>query len=1311
MKTKIALAISSALAFSAVNAEQTEIITKEQVKTRSIQSHFKKNTNSKTGMPSQFDAEMKRTTFQWASIDDELPPIAPLDKQFRASAAADFYLNKLAGVTPAKSGLLNVSMVSMHNPEKGAKIAKYKQDILGVEIFNRELNIMMDSEHKLVASSGYLAIEPSANTSQLSAIAKQQFGSAEDAIKVAFNKMGGNSESLQLLVTKSDSPKYDHFVAESQVDKLQLKGEPRAKKVFFEANGTLIPAHYVEVETNHVDSVDSEYMSFVIDNKGKVLFKNNLISHASKFNYRAYLDADGKPWDSPHGNVIPAKPDSKPTDFITAKYLDAPLVELAHGPIKTNDPWLAEGATKVFGNNVRSYADVVAPDGFTNGDYTVEVTSANTFDYPYDTDSPEYSRKNREAAIVNLFVVNNYLHDDFYNHGFDEKAGNAQEVNYGRGGEEGDPLLVEVQDSSGFNNANMRTPADGHSPRMQMYLWDKAAVKGEDYGAYIKDDDKETLIQSVTLSALGPSAYEKVTAKLVRAEDAVETKNDGCTALTNADAIKGNIAIIDRGACNFVLKIEHAQAAGAIAVIVANNKDGDATLRMGGDNAEGITIPNIMISQNDGKNIYKMMADGDVIVSLFSKQKPRDFKASSWDNGIVAHEWGHYISNRLVGNGSGLSNNQGRSLGEGWGDFHALLLLTEASDAMIAGNEKFESAYAATSYVANFQRGIRRMPYSTNTEINNHTFKAIEGNPQVHASGEVWASMLWDSYVALINDERHSFKEAQSRMKDYLVAGYKMTPVSPTYTEARDALLAAAYANDIEDYKLILSAFAKRGMGLGAVSPSRFSRDHKGVVESTKTELSAFNVASHQFENDFEGLTNGYCTKDGVLDKGETGTVTFALKNSGNKSLEGLKAKVEVMSDHKVTFANEGKITFDKLDVFKSVTSSPLEFTLEEASAADEVKFKISFDEVEGVEVPEDYTISTTVNYGFKTKPLNGSSTSTDMESVTWEKDLTQKVLKGGERAESTYGAYDGGLIGLFSRGHDLGKQTIHLKNNGFESDVTVESKTFTVGYDGDFEFSFWHFYAIERGFDAGVVEISINGDDWVDAASVGGKFKYGYVGSVEKQDSQPLSERPVYHGRFIQNGNFGGVEVINFGEKLNGNEVKMRFRIATDGNTNDLGWWIDNIKVKNATTPIFNDIVAGNSFACDNRLPNVSIVADKTSVTEGEKVTLTATAIDANKDELTYSWKQLEGANAKLEGVDTNKLIITTADISSDEKQVFELTVSDGKGSVVSKSSIDVKAKAEPAPAPEPKKKSGGSLGIITLILLPLLGLRRKLK
>ncbi|MDB6071738.1 MAG: protease-associated domain protein, partial [Verrucomicrobiales bacterium] len=86
---------------------------------------------------------------------------------------------------------------------------------------------------------------------------------------------------------------------------------------------------------------------------------------------------------------------------------------------------------------------------------------------------------------------------------------------------------------------------------------------------------------------------------------------DGASALTNAAAMAGNIALIDRGAVTFATKIKNAQNAGAVAVIIAQNAaNADAMpILMGGDAAvTGITIPGVMISKSDGDALKALIA-------------------------------------------------------------------------------------------------------------------------------------------------------------------------------------------------------------------------------------------------------------------------------------------------------------------------------------------------------------------------------------------------------------------------------------------------------------------------------------------------------------------------------------------------------------------------------------------------------------------------------------------------------------------------------------------------------------------------------
>lgn len=58
-----------------------------------------------------------------------------------------------------------------------------------------------------------------------------------------------------------------------------------------------------------------------------------------------------------------------------------------------------------------------------------------------------------------------------YRYGFDERAFNFQQDNFGKGGVGNDRVQISVQDISGTNNANFATPPDGQSGQMRMFLW------------------------------------------------------------------------------------------------------------------------------------------------------------------------------------------------------------------------------------------------------------------------------------------------------------------------------------------------------------------------------------------------------------------------------------------------------------------------------------------------------------------------------------------------------------------------------------------------------------------------------------------------------------------------------------------------------------------------------------------------------------------------------------------------------------------------------------------------------------------------
>jgi PA domain len=84
---------------------------------------------------------------------------------------------------------------------------------------------------------------------------------------------------------------------------------------------------------------------------------------------------------------------------------------------------------------------------------------------------------------------------------------------------------------------------------------------------------------------------------------------DACSPITNAAAVAGKIALVDRGTCGFIVKVKNAQDAGAIAVIVADNVAGGPPGGLGGEDPT-ITIPSVRVTLADGNTIKAQLGAG-----------------------------------------------------------------------------------------------------------------------------------------------------------------------------------------------------------------------------------------------------------------------------------------------------------------------------------------------------------------------------------------------------------------------------------------------------------------------------------------------------------------------------------------------------------------------------------------------------------------------------------------------------------------------------------------------------------------------------
>jgi hypothetical protein len=792
---------------------------------------------SRFGYQSQHDAHLG-TTFLWADAAQRRASLLAGAKPADASQARAHLSRNAQALGLSAQAIAEARLHETQQTELGAVVHRFRQQQGGLEVFGRQLNVLSNAAGQLVAVSGYFA---PANQGQAAAPSFKL--SAAKALGQAFSDMGGSADTAFSPGTSRNG--YQHFKPGAHGGELQLHGAARAKKVLFPLDGRLLPAYYVELAAHSRDAGRQADFGYVISAAdGQVLFRKNQVDHeANAFTYRVLGDKkSAHPYDSPMGNAAmpfrqanPGDPDPR----VMAPSRLTQVVSTQGGP--QQDPWLTAGATTTSGNNVISYLDLGGADGFDAGiDLMPTVTAPGVFDYPVSGDADPGTPGARNAAAVNLFYLNNWLHDFWYPRGFNESAGNAQQSNYGRGGVEGDPIHAEGQDFSGRNNANMSTPSDGASPRMQMYLWDGLPDASLDITAPAE------LAGPVVFSTagFGPQAFE-VTQTVVAYQDGTAPAGDACSAAVNGAALSGHLALIDRGTCAFTVKVKNAQKAGAVGVVMVNNVAG-SPIAMGGTD-DSITIPAMMVSLDDGNRIKSATST----VSMHLRRAAVQDLDGTIDAGIVAHEFFHYVSNRLVGDAMGLFNNQGRSMGEGWSDFSAMLLQVRPSDAQAPNNTQWEGAYSMGGYLLGSNYfGIRRAPYSIDLAKNPLTFKHIQNgvalpdtaplafgqdgsnNAEVHNSGEIWANVLWEAYAGFLKDGRYGMAQARKRVQNYVIAGLKMTPNAPTMLEARDAILAVADASDDADFTLWATAFAKRGMGLGAVGPDRNSNTHIGVTES-----------------------------------------------------------------------------------------------------------------------------------------------------------------------------------------------------------------------------------------------------------------------------------------------------------------------------------------------------------------------------------------------------------------------------------------------------------------------------------------------
>ncbi|PHR30935.1 MAG: hypothetical protein COA38_09405 [Fluviicola sp.] len=742
----------------------------------------------------------------------------------------DYLTDNKEALELSESDILNWRITSQHvSKQTGLQHVYISQEINGIEIYGATAVFAIQGD-KIILTGNRLSPNISDKTSTSSAKL-----SNEQAIYAA-----ANSLNLPTPINLNRLEDRDAETAIFKAEGLSLESIPVRLIYVIEGDQLVLSWNLSIYET----STDHWWNMRINANDGSLINKVDwVVSCAFDHDHSSELCTTSKnEVNSTSTSYFMSPPPPPGTDQYNVFAL--PVESPNHGPrtlvVGPSDPLASpfgwhdddgisgEEYTNTRGNNVFATEDQNDNNGT---GFSPNGTAAINFDFPLDLS--QTTNTFVDVSITNLFYMNNMMHDIWYRYGFDEASGNFQENNYGNGGQGSDYVNADAQDGGGTNNANFATPGDGSNPRMQMYLWSPSATSDL---LTINSPTGLAGPYAAVEAGFGPGLpTTPIIADLALADDGTPDIYNLCTDPLDASILIGKIALVMRGDCQFNQKVQRAQDFGAVAVIVVNNVT-TAPFAMGGTSVT-ITIPSVMISNADGLALIAEIESGGTINATLANAGVFALDGD-FDNGIIAHEYGHGISNRLTGGGNNsdcLGNAE--QMGEGWSDWFAMMITIEPGDQ--ATDARGMGTYASGEPITG--NGIRPAPYSTNPSVNDYTYGVTNNNSisQPHGIGFVWATMLWDLNWALIDEygfdpDLSAGSGGNNIAMNLVINGLKLQPCSPGFVDGRDAILEADQllyngANEC----LIWTVFANRGLG--------FSAD-QGDTDSRSDQVEAFDL-------------------------------------------------------------------------------------------------------------------------------------------------------------------------------------------------------------------------------------------------------------------------------------------------------------------------------------------------------------------------------------------------------------------------------------------------------------------------------------
>ncbi|KAJ1774095.1 hypothetical protein IW140_000626 [Coemansia sp. RSA 1813] len=332
-----------------------------------------------------------------------------------------------------------------------------KQVVGGIGIANGLANVNIDRHGNVISSSQSFVPEPvQAGTNTLDFWTKSENGNRTEQVKAAFGSLA-NCTSLDVdaqgimsseisfvdgfETTTGDSGFFVHGLSAD----MALGGQSSVSKEWLHLDRRVVPVwHICMQQSKHWWSA---YVGADTDNQVHALCDWT-------YNYDAY-------------NVLPR-------NIVSPDNGSPQLVVDPANPSTSPHGWVTGNTTT--GNNVWAQTNPSGKGTLVDNLRPVAKGMPNkVFDFPFNT--AQEPDKYADFAVTQLFYTVNVMHDLSFVYGFDEAAGNFQDINFSGKGVGGDHVVAFAQDGSDVNNAMFTSPPDGQSGTMKMYLWTATTPK------------------------------------------------------------------------------------------------------------------------------------------------------------------------------------------------------------------------------------------------------------------------------------------------------------------------------------------------------------------------------------------------------------------------------------------------------------------------------------------------------------------------------------------------------------------------------------------------------------------------------------------------------------------------------------------------------------------------------------------------------------------------------------------------------------------------------------------------------------------